>query len=180
MQKQWGLFIGAVGFYAATLGLTYVAGPDPYPRTYSGGRVTAWTSRSAFVENQLESAAVTLAFGVIVVFLSVWRPWFRRRDFRDYWAAHLQEYRRIVTTMWLHIASLGAVGFGLAYLAAVALPPSTVGRSVLAWVIAAAIFIEIFRGVWRLRPRRDQEANQVPVPSGMPTTGTEGTWPTRP
>ena len=71
MQKQWGLFIGAVGFYVATLGLTYVAGPDPYPRTYSGGRVSTWMSRSAFVENQLVSAAIALGLGMILVLLSM-------------------------------------------------------------------------------------------------------------
>lgn len=180
MQKQWGLFIGAVGFYAATLGLTYVAGPDPYPRTYSGGHVTDWTTRSAFVENQFESAAVTLAFGAIVLLFSVWRPWFRRQEFRNYWTTHLQEYRRIMTTMWLRIASIGAVGFGLAYLAAVVLPPSTVGRDVLAWVIVAAIFVEVFRGVRRLRPGREPRANEVPVPRDITAPGPESTWPTRP
>ncbi|KXO91409.1 Uncharacterised protein (plasmid) [Tsukamurella tyrosinosolvens] len=179
MQKQWGLFIGAVGFYVATLGLTYVAGPDPYPRTYSGGRVSTWMSRSAFVENQLVSAAIALGFGMILVLLSLWRPSFRRREYRDYWSAHLPEYRRIMTRMWLRVASICAIGFGLAYLAAVVFPPSTVGRTVLTWVIVVALFVEIFRGVWPLRLTREQRANAAPPPSGA-SEPTNGVWPTSP
>lgn len=179
MQKQWGLFLGAVGFYVATLGLTYVAGPDPYPRTYSGGRVSTWTSRSAFVENQLFSAAIAIGFGTILVLLSLWRPPFRRREYRDYWSAHLPEYRRIMTRMWLRAASICAIGFGLTYLAAVVLPFSTVGRTVLTGVIVVALFVEIFRGVWPLRLTREQRANAALPPSGASEQATRA-WPTSP
>ncbi|MFD9828635.1 hypothetical protein ACFWXB_14275 [Tsukamurella tyrosinosolvens] len=181
MRKQWGLFIGAVGFYAAALGLIHLAGPDPYPRTYSRGRVTSWTSRSAFVENQVESLAVALLVGALLFFLVVWRPWWlKRRANRAYWTTRLQDYRRIMTTWILRLASIGAFGFGLGHVATVVLPSSAAGRTALAWAIAAALLVEVIRGALQLRPSRDQRANDVPVPSGITAPDAEGTWPARP
>lgn len=181
MQKQWGLFIGAVGFYVATLGLTYVAGPDPYPRAYSGGHVAKWASRSAYVDYQAETAALALVIGSIVFLLCVWRPWwFRFRRTREYWSARLPEFRRIVAAWFLRLASIGAIGFGLAHLATVVLPASAVGRTVLAWLIVAALVVELFRGAVRLRPRLDQRANQAPVPSGITAPDPGGTRRTHP
>ncbi|MBS4104381.1 hypothetical protein, partial [Tsukamurella paurometabola] len=162
-------------------GLTYVAGPDPYPRTYSGGRVSTWMSRSAFVEAQVESLAVVLLVGALLFLLVVWRPWWLKgRVNRVYWATRLQEYRRIITAWILRLASIGAIGFGLGHVATVVLPSSAVGRTALAWVIAAALFVEVIRGALRLRPRRDQRATDVPVPSGITAPGPEGAWPSRP
>lgn len=182
MQKQWGLFIGAVGFFAATLVLTYLAGPDPYPRSYSGGHVATWTSRSGYVEHQIASSALALVIGSILFLLCAWRPWwFRRRETRDYWATQLPEYRRITTAWILRLASVAAIGLGLLQLATVALPASAVGRTAVVWVIVAALVVEAFRGALQLRPRRDhQRANDVPVPSDVAGPGAEGTWPNRP
>ncbi|BDD83264.1 hypothetical protein TPB0596_30270 [Tsukamurella pulmonis] len=94
MQRQWGLFFGAVGLYAAAIVAMFVAGPDPYPIYGYGTEATRWAPRDVQVFREASLTVAALAGGVLMLSLPPsWTMSGRNRTrTKAYWTAHPEAF----------------------------------------------------------------------------------------